>query len=44
VWMAPIRAPQGPPRGKLIIAAGSNVLRDAGLEFSAAGKPRSAMR
>ncbi len=35
VWTAPLRAPQGPPRGKVIIAAGSNALRDAGLEFSA---------
>lgn len=40
IWTSPIRAPQGPPRGKLIIAAGSNALRDAGLEFSAPPKPR----
>jgi PAS fold len=44
VWVAPILAPQGPPRGKLIIAAGTNALRDAGLEFSAPGKPRTAVR
>jgi PAS fold len=31
VWTAPIRAPQGPPLGKLIIAAGSDALRIAGL-------------
>ena len=35
IWTSPIRAPQGPPRGKLIIAASSNALREAGLEFSA---------
>jgi hypothetical protein len=39
VWVAPIRAPHGPPRGRLIIAAGANALRDAGLEFSASAKP-----
>ena len=33
VWIAPIRAHQGPPRGKLIIAAGSSALHDAGLEL-----------
>jgi hypothetical protein len=39
VWTAPIRAPHGPPRGKLIIAAGSSALYDAGLEFSAPVRP-----
>jgi PAS domain-containing protein len=34
VWTAPIRAPQGPPRGKVIIAAGSTALREAGLKWS----------
>jgi hypothetical protein len=34
VWTAPIRAPHGPPRGKVIIAAGSAALRDAGLKWS----------
>ena len=34
VWTAPIRPPNGPPRGKLIIAAGSTALRDAGLKWS----------
>lgn len=41
VWVAPILAPQGPPRGKLIIAAGTNALRTAGLEFSSPGRQRS---
>jgi PAS domain-containing protein len=44
IWIAPIRATHGPPRGKLIIAAGSNALRDAGLEFTVPGKPRAALR
>ena len=34
VWTAPIRAPNGAPRGKVLIAAGSTVLRDAGLKWS----------
>jgi PAS domain-containing protein len=33
VWTSPIRAPQGPPRGKVIIAAGSTALHEAGLEL-----------
>jgi PAS domain-containing protein len=35
VWTAPIRTPNGPLRGKVIIAAGSTALRDAGLMWSA---------
>jgi PAS domain-containing protein len=35
IWTSPIRAPHGPPRGKLIIAVGGDALREAGLEFSA---------
>ena len=34
VWTAPIRTGHGPPRGKVIIAAGSAALRDAGLKWS----------
>jgi PAS domain-containing protein len=34
IWTAPIRQPQGPPRGRVIIAAGSTALRDAGLKWS----------
>jgi hypothetical protein len=34
VWTAPIRTPHGSPRGKVIIAAGSTALRDAGLKWS----------
>jgi PAS domain-containing protein len=46
VWTAPIRAPQGPPRGKVIIAAGSTALRDAGLKWSSpsATQPIAARR
>jgi PAS fold len=46
IWTAPIRTPNGPPRGKLIIAAGSNALRDAGLEWpsSSADPPFAARR
>ena len=40
VWVAAIRTPHGPSRGKLILVAGSDLLRDAGLEFS--GRPHSA--
>jgi len=40
VWTAPIRAHQGPPRGKVIIAAGSAVLREAGLELPSASAAR----
>jgi hypothetical protein len=36
IWSAPLRAPQGPPRGKMFVAAGRAALHDAGLEFSAA--------
>jgi hypothetical protein len=39
VWTAPIRANHGPPRGRLIMAAGASALHDAGLEFSASAKP-----
>jgi PAS domain-containing protein len=35
VWTAPIRTQNGPLRGKVIIAAGSTALRDAGLMWSA---------
>jgi PAS domain-containing protein len=34
VWTAPIRALHGSPRGKVIVAAGSTALRDAGLKWS----------
>jgi PAS domain-containing protein len=40
VWTSMIRAPQGPPRGKLIIAAGSNALHDAGLELPSSSPAR----
>jgi hypothetical protein len=46
VWTAPIRQPQGPPRGRVIIAAGSATLRNAGLtppSFSA-GPPIAVRR
>jgi hypothetical protein len=33
IWTAPIRVPQGPPKGKVIVAAGANALRQANLEF-----------
>jgi PAS domain-containing protein len=35
VWTAPISTLHGPPRGKVIVAAGSSALRDAGLKWSA---------
>jgi hypothetical protein len=44
VWTAPIRAPQGPPRGKLIIAAGSTALQEAGLKRSSPATQRIALR
>jgi PAS domain-containing protein len=45
VWTAPIRAPHGPPRGKVIIAAGSNALRNAGLTLpSSSAAPPIALR
>jgi PAS domain-containing protein len=46
VWTAPIRAPHGPPRGKVIIAAGSSALRNAGLTLpaSSATPPIAARR
>jgi PAS domain-containing protein len=34
IWTSPIRSPNGPPRGTVIIAAGNAALHDAGLEFS----------
>ncbi len=39
LWTSPIHSPQGPPRGTLIIVAGSAALHDAGLELSAAAQP-----
>jgi PAS domain-containing protein len=45
VWTAPIRTLQGPPRGKVIIAAGSIALRDAGLKWSStSATPAIALR
>jgi PAS domain-containing protein len=45
VWTAPIRPAHGPPRGKVIIAAGSSVLRDAGLKWSStSATPAIALR
>jgi PAS domain-containing protein len=45
VWTAPIRTPHGPPRGKVIIAAGSTALRDAGLKWSStSASPAIALR
>jgi PAS domain-containing protein len=45
VWSAPIRTPHGPPRGKVIIAAGSTALRDAGLKWSSSSAtPAIALR
>lgn len=35
VWTAPIRVPNGPPRGTLIVAASASALHEAGLEFAA---------
>lgn len=40
VWTSPIRSPNGPPRGSVIIAAGIAALHDAGLELSASAKAR----
>jgi PAS domain-containing protein len=34
VWNSPIRSANGPPRGTVIIAAGSMALQDAGLELT----------
>ena len=45
VWTAPLRTLQGPPRGKMIIAAGSAALRDAGLKWSSSSAtPAIALR
>jgi hypothetical protein len=46
IWTAPIRQPQGPPRGRVIIAAGSTALRNAGLTLAApsASPPIAARR
>ncbi len=41
IWIAAIRAPQGPARGKVIIAAGSAALREAGLELVTSTPSRS---
>lgn len=40
LWSAPIRSPNGPPRGTLIIAAGKAALHLAGLQLSRAGESR----
>lgn len=45
VWTAPLRTLHGPLRGKVIIAAGSAALRDAGLKrSSSAATPAIALR
>jgi PAS domain-containing protein len=45
VWTAPLRTLHGPPRGKVIIAAGGTVLRDAGLKWSStSATPAIALR
>jgi hypothetical protein len=45
VWTAPIRTPQGPPSGRVIVAAGSNALRNAGLTLpSSSATPPVAVR
>jgi PAS domain-containing protein len=35
VWTSPIRSPNGPPRGMVVIAAGVAALQDAGVELRA---------
>ena len=45
VWITPIGTLHGPARGKLIVAAGSTVLRDAGLTWSSSSpSPAIALR
>jgi PAS domain-containing protein len=43
VWTSPIRSPQGPPRGAVIMAAGIAALHDAGVELPARANPRLAV-
>ncbi len=43
VWTSPVRSPHGPPRGDIIVAAGSAALHDAGVELSARANPRLAV-
>lgn len=40
LWTAPVRSPNGAPRGTLIIAAGKSALHLAGLELSRPAQPR----
>ena len=39
IWTAPIRSHQGAPGGTMIVAAGHNALRQAGMELAAAANP-----
>jgi PAS domain-containing protein len=43
VWTSPIRSPNGPPTGTVMIAAGNAALHDAGAKLSAQDKPRAAV-
>jgi len=43
IWTSPIRSPQGPPRGTVIIAAGSAALHDAGVELPPPARTRLAL-
>ena len=43
IWTAPINSPNGSPRGTLIIAAGSEALREAGLTASLPSKTELAL-